>query len=194
MTGSDRISDRLDDSLTVSKAIERLFDSVPFGVLVSTEDGTIVFANDVVSATLAYSPAELIGSSISRGVGDPEARTEGNPWAGFWQSPESAARATTRQMVPARRQDGVVVPVDVGIHGVTDGTMWLAVASVSDAIDRVSLQEHLAALSAERAGFQRLVVDIAEQIVSVEAAAVDETIVDSLRRIGEALDLDRAIV
>src|SRR3954462_5201187 len=108
MTGSDRISDRLDDSLTVSKAIERLFDSVPFGVLVSTEDGTIVFANDVVSATLAYSPGELIGLSISRVFGDAEARTEGDPWAGFWQSPESAARAT-RQMVPARRQDGVVV-------------------------------------------------------------------------------------
>jgi formate hydrogenlyase transcriptional activator len=193
MTGSDHTSDRLDDLVAVSTAIARLFDSVPFGVLVSTEDGTIVFANDVVSATLAYSPGELIGLSISRVFGDAEARTEGDPWAGFWQSPESAARAT-RQMVPARRQDGVVVPVDVGIHGVTDGTTWLAVASVSDAIDRVSLQEHLAALSAERAGFQQLVIDIAEQIVSVKAAALDETIVDSLRRIGEALDLDRAIV
>jgi hypothetical protein len=70
----------------------------------------------------------------------------------------------------------------------------LAVASLREAIDRVNLQEALSAASAEQTAFQRVVGKIAEQCTSVTAEALDRTIIDSLRRIAEALDLDRAIV
>jgi PAS domain-containing protein len=100
--------------------LERVFDSVPYGVLISTPDGGIAFANEGAAAILACLPADLIGSSISDIVVHDGMDSMPAPWAAFWKSPETGA-GTAMQTIAARRRDGVVVPVDVGIGRLSDG-------------------------------------------------------------------------
>src|SRR5262249_46374946 len=68
------------------------------------------------------------------------------------------------------------------------------VASIVDPTERLNLEARLAAATHEHLGFQRLVSDLAARFAGVTSEALDELIVTSLRQIGEALQLDRAVL
>ena len=68
------------------------------------------------------------------------------------------------------------------------------IASIVDITERLNLEARLAAATNAHLGFQRLVADVAARFGAVDPDAVDDAIVDGLRQIGEALQLDGAVL
>jgi PAS domain S-box-containing protein len=165
-----------------------VFEAAPYGVVVAGEDGTILFTNSLVNTTFTFSPGELLGQPISRLV--PAA--SGEHWQEFWTSLQSRGTALDRN-VSGTRKDGTTVPLEIGLNVFKHGASRYIVASIVDLTDR----RHVEAPATGTTDFthvQRLIAEIVIRFGGADAGALDETIVDSLRQIGEALQLDRAIL
>jgi len=169
------------------------FAEAPHGVMMYAEGGTILFANRVACSILAYSPDELVGQPISRLLPDPIHAAHADLSKRFWTNPEARTMSADRT-VHAVRRDGMVIPLEVGLNVVTAGDSRYVVASLLDVTERLNLEARLIAATNEHLGFQRLVADIAARFANVEEDALDDLIVDSLREIVEALQLDRTIL
>ena len=163
----------------------------PHGVVVSGEDGTILFVNVLASAIFDYPPGELIGQSLSRLLPGAVPAAHDDQWTEFWKNPHSAAMIAGRTITGIRR-DGVTVPLDIGLSAFDDGTTRHVIASIVDITERLDLEARLAAATHAHLGFQRLVADVAVRFGAIDPDAVDDAIVDGLRQIGEALQLDCA--
>jgi PAS domain S-box-containing protein len=166
------------------------FEAAPHAVVVASEEGTILFANSLVTDIFGYAGDELIGLAITRLL--PDSAEQLDRRSEFWQHPQKRAGATRTET--GARKDGVSVPLDVGLNVFAEGQSRYVVASIVDITNRLALESRLAAATSEHMAFQRLVADIAARFGGIEPDALDDTINDSLRQIGEALQLDRAIL
>jgi formate hydrogenlyase transcriptional activator len=164
------------------------FEASPHGVVVFSEDGAIRFINESASAIFDYSPADLIGQSVSRlmPVVAPSPR-DGHGW----KNAGGAAAIASRTML-GFRHDGATVPLRVDLSLLDQGSTAYTVALILDVTERVDLEARLAAAANTHLGFQRLVADVAIRLATIDSDAVDDAIVDGLRQIGEALHLDTA--
>jgi len=171
--------------------LQSALEESPQGVLVLNTDQTILIANGAAQAIFGYSLSELVGQPVGRLM--PE-------WSGpqvdllksAWPNQQKPTPAS--QLVAGVRKDGVGMALDVGLSTLAEGPVRYVVASMVDVSERLNLEARLSAASHEQLGFQRLVADIAARLVSAAPADVDAAIVDSLRSIGEALNVDRVIV
>jgi PAS domain S-box-containing protein len=177
----------------VLRLLRLAVEEAPEGVLVVSEAGTILLANHRVSAIFGYAPGELVGRTIDELVPGSSREVHADFWTRFWRHPESRQMGTERTVAGVRK-DGVLVPLEIGLNVVTEGPSRYVAASIVDVTDRINLEARLVAATHEHLGFQRLIADIAARFMTVDADAIDETIVDSLRQIAEALQLDRAIL
>ena len=178
------------DTLAICRAA---FAVAPHAVVVVDETGTILFANPEVDATFHYAPGEVIGQPVSRLLTpSPEAK-DPELWTDFWADPQNW-KIGAHPSVAGIRKDGVMVPLEIGLNVLVEGQSRYVVVSIEDITARRDLEARLAAVTSEHLGFQRLVADIAARFGAVEPEALDDTITDSLRQIGEALQLDRAIL
>ena len=169
------------------------FEEAPHGSIVATDDGTILFANHLATEIFGYLPSELPGQPIFRLIPDSQQGQRAADWDKFWKAPGSQ-RPTLSQTLTGVRKDGILVALEVGLNVLVNGDSRFVVASIVDITDRLNLEARLAATSHEHLGFQRLVADIAARFGRVEPDEVDDTIVDSLHQIGEALGLDRSVL
>src|SRR5262245_353091 len=167
------------------------FEGAPHGVVVSGEDGTILFANSLASGIFSYAPGELFGHPLSRLLPGQMPLTHDDQWADFWKNPQTRSIIAGRT-VAGIRKDGAMVPLEIGLNLLADGAASYVVASLIDITERLNLEARLAAATNANLGFQRLVADVAAGFVSIDQEKVDGAIVDTLRQIGEALQLDRA--
>ncbi len=181
---------RAGDTLSV---LLHWLEEAPHGAVVFAENGTILYANRAAGSILAYDPDELVGQAMSTLVPEPDRAAHGDLWQRFWNDPQFRRIAADR-MVHGMRRDGVAVPLEVGLNMVVTADSRYAVASFLDVSERLDLEARLSAATHEHLGFQRLLADIAARFAGVEPDAVDGLIVDSLRQIVEALQLDRAIL
>ena len=172
------------------ETLQIAFDGFPHGVIVSREDGAILFANESAGTIFACSPDRLIGQPASGLLHN--AKADNDPWLEFWKNPAQAP--ITRRSVAGKRSDGVMVPLEMRLNGLLDDVTRCAVASITDITDKLSLEAQVAHATNGDLPFHRLVADVASRFVAIDAEAVDDAIVDSMRRIGEALTLDRAIL
>jgi formate hydrogenlyase transcriptional activator len=166
------------------------FEAAPHAVVVASEDGTILFANPLVNVVFGYAGDELIGQPVTRIL--PDTAEHPDRWSEFWKGPQR--RTGTDRTEAGVRKDGATVPLEVGFNVFVEGQSRYLVASIVDITDRLTLEARLAAATSEHMAFQRLVADIAARFGGIEADALDDTIIDSLRQIGEALQLDRAVL
>src|SRR5205823_4545381 len=169
------------------------FEGAPNAVLVAEEDGTIVFANAVAAATFHYTADELIGQHITR-LFYPLAVSTSDRTPGDSAPLAHTLEAVAGQTVDGVRRDGVLVPLELAIKVTAQGGKRLLIVSAADVSERVNLEARLAAATNAHLGFQRLVNDVAGRFVKIDSDQVDATITDSLREIGETLQLDRAIL
>jgi PAS domain S-box-containing protein len=178
------------DTLAICRAALAV---APHAVLVANEAGTILFANPEVDATFQYSPGEVIGQPVSRLLMASPQSDDARLWTEFWEAPQNSKLGPHPSVVGIRK-DGVTVPLEIGLNVLAEGQSRYVVVSIEDVTARLDLEARFAAVTSEHLGFQRLVADIAAQFGAVEPEALDDTITDSLRQIGEALQLDRAIL
>jgi formate hydrogenlyase transcriptional activator len=178
------------DILTV---LGMAFEGAPNAIFVAEEDGTILFANEAAALTFHYAPDELIGQPASR-LFYSLAVAAADRAAGPSRHLTPALEAMAGHTVDGLRSDGVIVPLEVGVKRTSDGARPLLIISIADVSERVNLEARLTAATNAHLGFQRLVTDIASRFVKIEPDKVDATINESLRQIGEALQLDRAML
>jgi PAS domain S-box-containing protein len=191
--------DRHISNLLVLRACDPLevlrsaFGQSPNGVVVSRDDGTILFVNELASAILDYPLGELVGQPLARLLPGVVPEAHDAMWTRFWENPDGAAMLAGRTIAGMRR-DRATVPLDISVSVVAEETTRYMIVSIVDVTERLNLEARLAAATHAHLGFQRLVADVAMGFATLDPAAVDEAIVDALRQVGETLQLDSAIV
>ena len=147
--------------------------------------------NAPASAIFDYPPAELIGQPLSRLLPGAVPAAHDDQWTEFWKNPHRAAMIAVRA-IAGIRQDGVMVPLEISLSVFDDGTTRYVIASIVDVTERLRPRgspgggdEHAPGLPAAR---RRR----GHPARHVDPDAIDDAIVDGLRQIGEALQLDCA--
>jgi formate hydrogenlyase transcriptional activator len=180
-------------SEVVSHAAHLTVEQFPHGLIIVVDEGTVLSANSQAEAIFAYAPGELIGVPISLLLPEQSRFVYSELWTEFWNTPQSR-RMGGERIVGGLRKDGVIIPIEIGLSVFVEEGSRCMVASIVDVTERLNLEARLAAATNESLGFQRLVGDIAARFGTIEADTVDESIVDSLHQIGEALQLDLAML
>jgi len=169
------------------------FEAMPYGVLGVAEDGIILFANPVAATVFAHDPAELVGLPLSALIPESFQTQYAELWREFWADPQSRPMKETR-VFPGLRKDGVIVPLEIGLHVITEADSRFVVVSLVDITDRLNLEARLAAATSDNLGFQRLVGEIASRLGATGPETLHETVTEVMQQLGDALQLDRAMV
>jgi PAS domain S-box-containing protein len=180
-TGSDLVT-----------AILAALDRAPQGVVVVDVQEKILVANESAHTMFGYTPGQLAGQFLSALLPS-SAGPQGDLLNSLWRRSEEHL-TVARSPVVGVRKDGSPVPLEVGAGLIADGHTYYVVASMVDISDRLDLEARLLATSNEQLGFQRLIADIASRLVQVHPDDVDTAINESLREVGETLQVDSVIV
>ena len=164
----------------------------PNGILVVAGDGTIAWVNESLERMLGYSRSELLGQAVEILLPPQLAGGHAQRMEGFFRHPTKRAMGLGRDLWALRR-DGSTLPVEIGLNPLSTDAGRFVLASVVDITERRGLEERLRSSLGERLEFELVVTEIAATLVRAPAAEVDAVITDSLRRIVEALDLDRSV-
>jgi PAS domain S-box-containing protein len=173
---------------TTAEGLARVVaDSVPDGMLVVDPAGVITLANHEIERQFGYSRDQLIGQSID--ILLPELRVA-----------HAAHRATTvpgAQQVGAgreltgRRRNGSEFPVEVVLRALATEPGSSVVASVVDLTARRRAEPTSPLVLERQLEFERMVAELSTSFINLPADRVDDAMRHALRRIGEALDIDR---
>ena len=147
-------------------------DSMPGAVLVVDAANVITLANQQVESLFGYRGDQLIGQSLELLL--PRLRD-----------------AAHRRELPARRRDGSEFPVQVGLSPIGSGRGTFTLAVVVDATVRRLPERAREATAEGHLEFERVVAELAASFINLPADRVDDAMREALRRIGEALDIDR---
>ncbi|HKQ32934.1 MAG TPA: PAS domain S-box protein, partial [Thermodesulfobacteriota bacterium] len=104
-----------------------IVESVPSGIVMTDEHGTIIFANKLVNSMLGYDNGDLIGKSIETLVPERYRSMHVRFRAGFMSSPSTRPMGKGRDLF-ALRKDGSEFPVEIGLNPVhtLNGTVVLS--------------------------------------------------------------------
>jgi PAS domain S-box-containing protein len=173
-------------------AVRSALEQAPQGMVVVDVQEKILAANDSAHAMFGYESGQLIGQTLDRLL-PTSAGPQGDLLSTLWRRAEGRLTVSRSPVIGVRR-DGAAVPLEVGAGLLADGHTYYIVASLIDISDRLDLEARLLAASNEQLGFQRLIADIASRLVQVAPDDVDSAISESLREVGDALQIDRVIV
>jgi PAS domain S-box-containing protein len=162
----------------------------PAGILVTEPEGTIVLVNRELERQFGYSRAELIGQSVDLLLPESLRPLHRVHRTNFWSSPTARQMGGGRELF-GRRRDGTEIPVEIGLKPIQTNDGWLMLASIVDVSTRRLGEEVQRSTAVEQLAFERLVGDLSSRLINVPPEQIDKAIADSLRRICEALDLDR---
>lgn len=161
----------------------------PCGVLVLREDGTVLLVNPEAENIFGYPPAELLYRNVDRILPDiVEWRASGR-----WGLSDATESQHTEAIFISSgvHKNGARVPLEVSLSTVTEGRARFLVVSATDITDRLSLHARVAA--AEHLDSAHLIDELAASF-SGPLDDLDDGIADSLRRLGEALQMDHVIL
>jgi transcriptional regulator with GAF, ATPase, and Fis domain len=109
---------------------------------------------------------------------------------GFMAKPEARPIGGSGYLL-GRRRDGSQFPVEVALNPVQTEGGTLVLATVVDINARCQGEEANRLAIEAQLEFERLVAELSTKFINLPVGQVDDAIRDGLRRIGEALDLDR---
>src|SRR5947208_4893984 len=134
--------------VTERKASERLLrdteqyfrgvlESAPDGLLVVDADGQIRLANAQCERLFGYAREELIGQKVEILVPDAIRPQHPELRASFYRAPTTRAMGAKKELL-ARRKDGSLFPVDIGLSplAVRDGAEMQVTVSIRDITER----------------------------------------------------------
>jgi formate hydrogenlyase transcriptional activator len=176
----------------VRQLVASIAESLPDAVLIFDATGLIGFLNQQAERQFGYTREELVGQPVDRlltGVEDVQSRIHGS-----LVTLGPALKDGEARRVVGRRRDGREFSVEARLNAVVvdDATYVVAVLAEAPPPDRAAsgptfgLEDEL--------DFAQLVAELSARFVNVPAASVDDEIREALRRIGEALALDRCLL
>jgi formate hydrogenlyase transcriptional activator len=164
--------------------------SLPGGVLVVDAAGMITLANEQVERAFGYSPGELIGQSIDILIPQSRRAAHAAHREAFMAMPEARPMGAGRDLL-GRRRDGSEFPVEVGLSPLATEHGSFVLAVVVDITARREVECTSKSIVEGQLEFERLVAELSASFINLPADRVDGAMRDALRRLGEALDLDR---
>jgi PAS domain S-box-containing protein len=173
-------------------AVRTALQNAPQGVVVVDVQGTILAANDSAHRMFGYDPGQLVGQTL-HALLPTSAGPQGDLLGTLWRRTDGRVNES-QGPVTAVRKDGTTVPIEVGAGLLAEGHTYYIVANMIDVSSRLDLEARLLVASNEQLGFQRLIADIAARLVQVDSDNVDTALNESLREVGEALQIDRVVV
>ena len=165
----------------------------PVGMLVVDDRGVILFANREAERHFGFSVENLAGLPVESLVSGPAALRHASLRQSFIEQPESRRMGVGRYLF-GRRQDGSEFPIEVGLNPVRVDARTFVLVSVVDITERRNAETTARRGVEDRLAFEALIADIASAFVNLPPDSLDAAITEALQRIGEALDLDRAVV
>jgi PAS domain S-box-containing protein len=175
-------------------AAESLFrfaiESLPTGVVVVDTNGTIVLVNRQLEEQFGYSRDELVGRSVDMLVPEDLRAAHADHRRRFQATPGVRPMGDGQDLSGLRR-DGSRFPIEIRLTPVETEHGCFVLASVVDITARRELERAAVAAIAGRLEFERLVAELSVQFINLPPDQVYAAIRTALRKIGEAMDLDR---
>jgi len=168
-------------------------DNMPNAMLVVAGSGEILASNRAADGLFLHGSGQLTGRQIDDLLPDLSIALDGESWSRFCDRPQTRTLGGDRPLT-AVRSDGSVVPIEIRLKTIADAAIPHIFASLTDVTDRVMHETRQDAVAAAQLQLQRVIADLAARLVTVDDIALDETIVDGLRQVAEALKLDHAIL
>jgi formate hydrogenlyase transcriptional activator len=166
-------------------------DHLAHGLMIFGEAGTVLDANVQAEAILGYASGELIGVPIAALL--PEHASGGSDTAReFLESFWGVGIGGTRRVKGARK-DRSIVALEIELSVFVEGDARYFAAVITDATRRLESEPSVGA-SGESQAFQRLIADLVTRLGKASADALDDVVVDALRRLGQALPVDQSIL
>lgn len=148
-----------------------LVESSPNIVLMTRQDGTITFASRRVEGVLGYRPEELIGRSVDVLVPDVSQEAHAQLRALAWAEPQARSMGVGK-VLNARRKDGQLVAVEVGLTPVETSSGAFMMATI---IDVTAHRQAEAALRASEARKAAIFESALDALITIDA---DGTVVE----------------
>ena len=122
---------------------EVILEAMADGIIIVDSSGLIVFANGRLLELSGYERRELIGQSIEMLVPVGRQRAHVGLRSGYMRAGSGARAMGSGLDIRLRRRDGAIVPVDIALSPVEDGSDARVLASVRDITDRKRIEEEL---------------------------------------------------
>jgi PAS domain S-box-containing protein len=170
------------------EAVDRfaiMIESLPNAVALVEADGKIAHVNAELERLFAYSREELIGRSVETLL--PAVERHG---LGILEAAASGAREPGQDLF-GRRRDGSLFPVEIGCSSIATKLGPCLLATIVDITARRCAEDASNQRIVAQLEFEWLVADLSVQFINLPPDQVDDAMREALRRIGEALDLDR---
>jgi len=136
----------------------QLVEASPNIVLMTRQDGTITFASRRVEEVLGYRPEELIGRSVDVLVPEVTQRAHAQLRTLAWAEPQSRPMGAGK-VLSARRKDGRLVAVEVGLTPVETSSGAFMMATVIDVTAHRQAEAALRASEARKAAIFEAALD-----------------------------------
>ncbi|HEX2339224.1 MAG TPA: sigma 54-interacting transcriptional regulator [Vicinamibacterales bacterium] len=154
-------------------------ESLPSGIVVVAPDGTIVLVSHQLELQFGYFREELIGQSVDILVPEESRAGTGEP---------QSARGRN---LHGRRKDGSVFPAEIGRTRLETDEGVFVLWSVVDLSARLDVENASRQGIERELEFERLIAELSYKFINLPPDEVVEAIRDALRRIGEALEIER---
>jgi PAS domain S-box-containing protein len=140
-----------------------LLESLANGVVIADQSGSIVYSNQFLEKMFGYERGQLLGRSVEEFLPGELRKAHSQHRAQYNASPETRLMGAGRDLL-ARRKDGSVIPVEVGLSPMKTPEGLRVVAIVTD----ISKRKH----AEQRSILQKDVALILAKSDSIESAAV----------------------
>ncbi len=128
--------------ITQTELFERLYESLPDGVLLSDASGKILHANEQAQGLFGYSRTELVGMTIEMLIPEQFRASHVEQRHAYNLQPRVRPVGTGLELY-ARRKDGSEFPVDIMLSPLDTGDGWRVIAVVRDISDRKRAEQAL---------------------------------------------------
>ena len=165
-------------------------ESLPDAVLIVDSTGRIAFLNQQGERQFGYTRAELVGQPVDRilaGATDVKSSIHSS-----LVTLAPVLRSGEARRLVGRRRDGLEFGVDVTLNAVVLGDATYVVAVLAEPTRTRAAPGWTLGVE-EQLEFERLVSELSAGFINLPTASIDDEIRQVLRRIGEALALDRCM-
>jgi PAS domain S-box-containing protein len=139
----DRLASKHEELSSAEQRVRETLEAAPSGMLVVNEHGRIELVNVQAERLFGYSREELLGLSIEQLVPESVRRGHENFRAHYHRAATQRPMGMARPALFARRRDGSVFPVEIGLNPLQGSSAGLVLASVLDISQRHAAEQAL---------------------------------------------------